>query len=128
MWRAAKFRKTFNLRFDKKTRLMGLPEAVLYMSCDDLEDMVVYVLIRKLDENGKAMIAINIPWKRCPYPDTASIPESDYSNLGDLLRTHYSAARFSPQDRPYKCDPQYPFNIHDELQKITPDTDVVPTC
>jgi hypothetical protein len=42
--------------------------------------MVVYVLIRKLDENGKAMIAINIPWKNCPYFDTASVPESDYSN------------------------------------------------
>jgi predicted acyl esterase len=78
----------FNLRFDKKTRLMGLPEAVLYMSCDDLDDMVIYVLIRKLDKNGKATIAINISWEKCPYPDTASIPESDYSNLGDLLRTH----------------------------------------
>ncbi|KAH0343416.1 alpha/beta-hydrolase, partial [Aureobasidium melanogenum] len=71
---------SFNLRFDKKTRLMGLPKAVFYMSCDDLDDMVVYVLIRKLDKNGKAMIAISIPWENCPYPNTASIPESDYSN------------------------------------------------
>ncbi|KAG9567344.1 hypothetical protein KCU71_g3951, partial [Aureobasidium melanogenum] len=55
--------------------------AVFYMSCDDLDDMVVYVLIRKLEKNGKAMIAISIPWENCPYPNTASIPESDYSNL-----------------------------------------------
>jgi hypothetical protein len=27
------------------------------------------------------MIAINIPWRNCPYPDTASILKSDYSNL-----------------------------------------------
>ena len=40
---------------------MGLPKAVLYMSCPDFDDLVVYVLIRKLDSQGKPMIGINIP-------------------------------------------------------------------
>lgn len=71
----------FNLRFSKPTRLMGLPKAVLYMSCDDLDDMVIYVLIRKLDSKRKPLINVNIPWSCVPYPDSAAIPESDYSNL-----------------------------------------------
>ncbi|TIA08481.1 alpha/beta-hydrolase [Aureobasidium pullulans] len=113
----------FNLRFDKKTRLMGLPKAVLYMSCDDLDDMVVYVLIRKLDKDGKAMIAINIPWSHAPYPDTASIPESDYSNLMIYFGpTGILRASHRKTDPAKALHPQYPFHTHDEVQKITPGT------
>ncbi|KAG9190183.1 hypothetical protein G6011_08271 [Alternaria panax] len=71
----------FTLKFDKPTRLMGLPKAVLYMSCPDFSDMIVYVLIRKLDKQGKPRIAINIPWSAAPYNSAADIPESNYSNL-----------------------------------------------
>jgi predicted acyl esterase len=113
----------FNITFDKHTRLMGLPKAVLNMSCDDLDDLVVYVLIRKLDKNGKAMIAINIPWSYAPYPDAASIPESDYSNLmiyfgptGILRASHRKI------DSSRSLHPQYPFHTHDEVQKVEPGT------
>ncbi|KAI5237090.1 alpha/beta-hydrolase [Aureobasidium subglaciale] len=113
----------FNLRFDKKTRLMGLPKAVLYMSCDDLDDMVIYVLIRELDKNGKAMIAISIPWSHRPYPDTASIPESDYSNLMIYFGpTGILRASHRKTDPLKALHPQYPFHTHDEVQKITPGT------
>jgi predicted acyl esterase len=111
----------FKLRFDKATRLMGLPKAVLYMSCPDFDDMVVYVLIRKLDSQGKPMININIPWSAAPYEKVADIPESDYSNLmvyygptGVLRASHRKI------DVSKSIHPQYPFHTHDEVQKLTP--------
>ncbi|KAI5238246.1 alpha/beta-hydrolase [Aureobasidium subglaciale] len=113
----------FNLRFDKKPRLMGLPKAVLYMSYDDQDDMVIYVLIRRLDKNGKVMIAINIPWSHCLYPDTASIPESDYSNLMIYFGpTGILRASHRKTDPSKALHPQYPFHTHDEVQKTTPGT------
>ena len=63
---------------------MGLPKAVVYMSIPpgtNVDDMVVYVRIRKLSKTGEPMININIHWSRCPYPNVAAIPENDYSNL-----------------------------------------------
>jgi predicted acyl esterase len=111
----------FNLRFDKATRLMGLPKAVLYMSCKDFNDMVVYVLIRKLDAQGKPMININIPWSAAPYEKVSDIPESDYSNLmvyygptGVLRASHRKI------DTSKSIHSQYPFHTHDEVQKIKP--------
>jgi hypothetical protein len=100
---------------------MGLPKAVLYMSCPDFNDMIVYVLIRKLDKQGNPMIAINIPWSAAPYSRAADIPESDYSNLmiyygptGVLRASHRKT------DPSKSIHPQYPFHTHDEVQKITP--------
>ncbi|KAH8710146.1 Alpha/Beta hydrolase protein [Phaeosphaeriaceae sp. PMI808] len=57
----------FNLRFDKATRVMGLPKAVLYISSPEFNDMIVYILIRKLEAQGKPMIDISIPWLAAPY-------------------------------------------------------------
>lgn len=114
-------RAAFNMRFDKPTRVMGLPKAVLYMSCPDFNDMVIYVLIRKLDAEGNPMITINIPWSACPYKKIADIPPSDYSNLmiyfgptGVLRASHRKI------DESKSLHPQYPFHTHDEEQKITP--------
>lgn len=114
-------RAEFNLKFDKPTRLMGLPKAVLYMSCPDFDDMVVYVLIRKLDVDGNPMININIPWSAAPYNKVSEIPESDFSNLmiyfgptGILRASHRKI------DASRSLHPQYPFHTHDEVQKITP--------
>ncbi|KAI1517507.1 X-Pro dipeptidyl-peptidase C-terminal non-catalytic domain containing protein [Pyrenophora tritici-repentis] len=111
----------FELKFDKPTRLMGLPKAVLYMSCPDFNDMIVYVLIRKLDAQKKPMIAVNIPLEVMPYKKTADIPETDYSNLmiyygptGVLRASHRKI------DESKSIHPQYPFHTHDEVKKITP--------
>lgn len=111
----------FVLRFDKATRLMGLPKAVLYMSSPSFDDMVVYVLIRKLDAQGSPMININIPWSAAPYAKASDIPKSDYSNLmvyfgptGILRASHRKI------DDSKSIHPQYPFHTHDEVQKLAP--------
>lgn len=53
---------SFTYIFPEKTRLMGLPKAVLYMSALYSNDMGVYVLLRKLDSSGKPLVDLNIPW------------------------------------------------------------------
>ncbi|KAK1634222.1 galactose-binding domain-like protein [Colletotrichum phormii] len=57
---------SFTHTFTETTRIMGLPKAVLYMSCPDHDDMDVYVMIQKLDSNGKQMKNLNNPWKVIP--------------------------------------------------------------
>ncbi|KAG9852201.1 hypothetical protein KCU98_g3603, partial [Aureobasidium melanogenum] len=74
-------------------------------------------------QNVRAMVAINITWENCPYPDTASIPESDYSNLMIYFGpTGILRASHSKTDPARAIHPQYPFHTHDEVQKITPGT------
>ncbi|KAI8651846.1 PepX-C domain-containing protein [Fusarium sp. Ph1] len=112
-----RFRHTFSC----KTRLMGLPKAVVYMSCDDLDDMIVYVLIRKLDRQGKELLNLNIPWKAAPYDKMDDIPVKELSNLllyfgplGVLRASHREV------DSTRSIHPQYPFHTHSNVQKIPP--------
>lgn len=111
----------FNMTFEKKTRLMGLPKAVIHMSCDDLDDMVIFVLIRKLDRNGNTMLNLNIPWSAAPVKKMADIPMEEMSNLllyfgplGVLRASHREI------DSSMSIHPQYPFHTHSNLQKIPP--------
>ncbi|KAJ4996569.1 hypothetical protein K4K48_008328 [Colletotrichum sp. SAR 10_66] len=51
----------FTLTFDKYTELCGFSRAKLFVSCQDFDDMDVYLIIRKIDRNGKALLNYNIP-------------------------------------------------------------------
>jgi predicted acyl esterase len=113
----------FTYTFSHKARLMGLPKAMLHMSCDDLDDMIIYVLIRKLDKQGKEMINVNIPLSAAPYSKVEDIPQDEYSNLtiyygptGILRASHRQV------DQSKSIHPQYPFHTHSEVQKVPPGT------
>jgi predicted acyl esterase len=51
----------FTYTFDKYTELIGWSKATLFMSCSDLDDLDVYVVLRKLDRHGKPLLNYNIP-------------------------------------------------------------------
>lgn len=51
----------FSYRFSEYTEVIGFTKAILYMSTDAGDDMDVYVVIRKLDADGNALINLNIP-------------------------------------------------------------------
>ena len=42
---------------------LGIPKLLLYMPCEDTDDMDVYVLVRKLDRDGVPLLNYNIPLK-----------------------------------------------------------------
>lgn len=112
---------SFQHTFTRKTRLMGLPKAVVHVSCDDLDDMILYVLIRKLDRDGREMLNLNIPWKAAPYDRMEDIPVKELSNLllyfGPLGVLRASHREIDPS---MSIHEQYPFHTHANVQKIPP--------
>ncbi|KAJ0341866.1 hypothetical protein KNSL1_010960 [Colletotrichum chrysophilum] len=51
----------FTITFDRYTELCGFSRAKLFVSCQDFDDMDVYLVIRKIDRDGKALLNYNIP-------------------------------------------------------------------
>ena len=51
----------FEYTFTKTSYIIGYSRAVLYMSCNDLDDLDVFVQLRKADSNGRILQNINIP-------------------------------------------------------------------
>ena len=112
----------FNYKFDRATRLVGLPKAILYMSCPGSDDMTVYVSIRKLDVNGRAMVALNIPWSRAQAKSFEETDPKDHSNL--LFSTGFMGilrASHREVDEKRSMHPQYPYHPHSKEAKVGPD-------
>lgn len=116
----------FTYTFPMQTRLAGIPKAVLYMSCPDFHDMDVYVLLRKLDAQGNALLSLNIPWSSVAEhgvtPDTLDkVSRHDMTNfmfhVGSLgiLR----ASRRAIDDSKSIHD-DFSFHPHDRDDYITP--------
>ncbi|KAH6854054.1 Alpha/Beta hydrolase protein [Chaetomium sp. MPI-CAGE-AT-0009] len=113
----------FKHTFPRKTRIIGIPKAVLYMSCDDYDDMDVYVLIEKLDKTGKPMMNLNIPWKGIPVTsfDEFTAQQSTevvlYKGPVGILRASHRAF-----DAEKSMHPNWPFHPHEREEKIEPGT------
>lgn len=109
----------FTFTFTHKTRLIGIPKAIVHVSCDEADDMDIFVLIRKLDQNGQGMLSLNIPWHAAPVQRIADIADKDMSDLilyvgpVGMLRASHRAI-----DRAKSMHPQYPFHPHEYEEKI----------
>ncbi|KAI0020861.1 Alpha/Beta hydrolase protein [Xylariomycetidae sp. FL0641] len=114
-------RAEFTYVFDKTTQIVGLPKAVLYMSCPDYDDMDVYVMIEKLDASGKLMENLNIPWKGIPVNSFDEMkPEEKtevvtYKGPVGILRASHRVI-----DEAKSMHPHWPFHPHEKEEKITP--------
>ena len=70
----------FTYNFDKYTELCGFSKAKLFMSCKDLDDMDVYVIIRKLDMDGIVLVHHNIPFiHQKPGTKPEDIPDGNFN-------------------------------------------------
>jgi predicted acyl esterase len=117
---------SFTYLFPETTRLNGLPKAVIYVSTSEGKDMDIYVLLRKLDKNGKELINLNIPWSSLAphgmYPSRLDlIPKRNMNNLmfhvGSLgiLRASRRAI-----DADMSIHENFPFHPHDRDEYIIP--------
>ncbi|OJK03893.1 hypothetical protein ASPACDRAFT_1863536 [Aspergillus aculeatus ATCC 16872] len=117
---------SFTYTFPTRTRLAGIPKAVVYMSCPDFHDLDVYVLVRKLDTQGKALLNLNIPWSSIAEHgvspnDVESLSPREKTNLmfhvGSLgiLRASRRAI-----DRKQSLHENFPFHPHDRDEYISP--------
>ncbi|OQE22440.1 hypothetical protein PENSTE_c010G08678 [Penicillium steckii] len=113
----------FVYTFEKSGRLIGLPKAVLYMSCEDRDDFTVFVILRKKDKNRKELMHLNFPLHATPVKSIDDISESDQSSLNlhlgsvGILRASHRAI-----DHSKSIHPQFPFHPHKRQEKVTPGT------
>ncbi|KAF5235692.1 hypothetical protein FAUST_6923 [Fusarium austroamericanum] len=114
-------RVSFTHRFDKTTRLVGMPKAVVYMSCPDYNDMDVYVLLEKLDANGEVMLNLNIPWKGIPKQSFEEMDDKEKIEVV-IYRGPMGVLRASHReiDESKSMHPHWPFHPHEKEEKITP--------
>lgn len=111
----------FTYTFSETTRIMGMPKAVLYMSCPDHDDMDVYVMIQKLDKQGNQMKNLNIPWKGLPiksFDEFKSEQETEvvlYKGPVGILRASHRAI-----DETKSLHPHWPYHPHEVEEKVEP--------
>lgn len=109
----------FKYTFTKPSRLLGLPKAEIYMSCQDLDDMVVFLQLRKLDKDGKEMSQLQFPLERTPVKSIHDMVEKDKQSLtlhhGSIGILRASQRKIDPSR---SMHPQFPFHPHDEVQKV----------
>ena len=114
---------SFTHAFKSHTRLMGIPKAYLYMSCKDLDDIIVYILLRKLDVNGKVLDSLNYPFEATPIKSIAELgPRDRNSTTLHLGSQGILRASHRKIDRSKTTHPQIPFHPHDQEEKIPPGT------
>jgi len=113
----------FDYKFEKATRMIGLPKAILYMSCPDADDMVVFVIVRKKDKNGKVLMHLNFPFHATPVNSIDEIKKEEQATLNlhlgslGILRASQRAI-----DHSRSIHPQFPFHPHTKQEKIAPGT------
>lgn len=111
----------FSYTFEEPARLIGLPKAILYMSCDERDDFTAFVIIRKRDKNGKLLMHLNFPFAATPIKSIDDIPQKDQSStnlhlgsVGILRASHREI------DESRSIHPQFPFHPHKRQQKVKP--------
>ncbi|KAL4913890.1 Alpha/Beta hydrolase protein [Aspergillus aurantiobrunneus] len=113
----------FTYTFPQRTQLVGIPKAVLYMRCDDYDDMDVFLVLSKLSASGELLLNLNIPWKGLPVSSIDEIPDDKrtevilYQGPTGILRASHRAIE------PAKSmHPNWPFHPHATEDKIEPGT------
>jgi uncharacterized protein len=111
----------FTHTFSEPSRLLGLPKAVLHMSCDAQDDFVVYCILRKKDKNGKDMMSLNFPIERTPLKSISEIDEkSTHSVNTHIGQMGILRASQREIDESKSIHPNFPFHTHEKQEKITP--------
>ncbi|KAJ5724848.1 hypothetical protein N7493_006576 [Penicillium malachiteum] len=100
-------------------RLIGLPKAVVYISCEDRDDFTVFVILRKKDKNGKDLMHLNFPIDATPVKSIEEIPEKDQASLNlHLGSVGILRASHREIDGSKSIHSQFPFHPHKKEERI----------
>ncbi|SCZ87303.1 BZ3500_MvSof-1268-A1-R1_Chr2-2g04769 [Microbotryum saponariae] len=109
----------FDLKFNEKTQLVGIPKAIVHMSTDDHDDMNVYITLKKLDKDGNQLMHMTIPRERALTSSHAEIAEKDRTSLllhpgslGVLRASHRHI------DASKNIHPNWPWHPHTFEEKL----------
>jgi uncharacterized protein len=113
----------FKHTFTEPSRLIGLPKATLYVSCDARDDFVVFVILRKRDKDGNELQHLNFPIERTPIKSMAELDAKSQHSV-NTHRGQMGILRASHRhiDPSKSIHPQFPFHPHDREDKIPPGT------
>ena len=115
----------FRHTFEKKTWVLGMSKAILYMSCPDTDDLDIYLVLRKISATGEPLLCLNLPWDNLPIKKIADIPEDKrtevllYTGPTGILR-----ASIREIDHSKSMHPNWPFHPHAKEEKV-PAGDIV---
>jgi uncharacterized protein len=114
---------SFSHIFPSKTRLVGLPKAVLYMSCPDHDDMDVYIQLEKLSKTGEPMTNLNVPWQGLPVSKFSEFKPEQATEVVQY-RGPIGILRASQRhiDEAQSMHPHWPFHPHDREERVPPGT------
>ena len=117
----------FTFTFPEYTELCGFSKLKLFLSCDDLDDADVYVIIRKLDKHGTALLHQNIPFRhQKPGTKPEDIPDENiYKYIGPNGRLRASKRKTAREPglsdaMQARKDPTELWFPHDESEKVPP--------
>ncbi|POY74196.1 hypothetical protein BMF94_2770 [Rhodotorula taiwanensis] len=112
----------FDIKFEEKTQLVGIPKAIVYMSTPDYNDMNVYIALKKLDKDGNVLMHMTIPRERAWAPSHAEIAEKDRTSLL-LVSGSLGVLRASHReiDSSKNIHPNWPWHPHTSEQKLERD-------
>jgi predicted acyl esterase len=113
----AKFTYTFN----ERTQLVGIPKAVLYMHCDDLDDMDIFLNLSKISASGEQLLSLNIPWENLPVSKVSEIPADKRTEV-ILYQGPTGILRASNRDidTSRSMHPNWPYYSHEKEEKVQP--------
>jgi len=76
----------FVLKFTKTITLVGHSKAKLWVSCNDTDDMDIYLSLRKVSKSGKLLEHVNIPWSAVPCGDNTQedVPNSNVIKVSSV--------------------------------------------
>ncbi|GAB7324011.1 hypothetical protein MBLNU13_g07412t2 [Cladosporium sp. NU13] len=98
--------------FQTKTRLIDVPKAEPFLSCEDKGVMVIFVDLRGPDKDGKLLIHLAVPIDNTPYKSIANVPKKETASI-----LHASHRAFFEKRSIHS---QLPFQDHDKENKIHP--------
>lgn len=105
----------FTYTFNKYTEILGPSKVKLFMSTKDKDDMDVYVIIRKLDVEGKVLMNLNIPLEKQPHGTTF-----DQVDDMNLYKHNGPAGRLRASKRALGQDPM----LTEEQRKLQTPTEL----
>ncbi|KAJ5413813.1 hypothetical protein N7509_000440 [Penicillium cosmopolitanum] len=106
----------FVYTFQRRSHLIGYSKVVLYMSCNDHDDMDVFVQLRKADSTGKILQNINIPLSdlKMQSSEVETINCLKYLGPTGILRASHRKLD-SRLSKPY-----WPVHAHDQEERVKP--------
>ncbi|KAF9874378.1 hypothetical protein CkaCkLH20_08361 [Colletotrichum karsti] len=103
--------------FDMPTTVMGYAKAKLWVSCQDTDDLDIFLSLRKVDVNGKLLEHINVPWEALPANVHTQEDVPNSNTIKYLGPTGVLRASHREQDPVHSTD-IIPFHPHTKEQKV----------